>query len=771
MLIKKVRYFVSLSIVFSMGLSTHIYSQDNEISQNATNIMIEEVVVMATKKADAENVQDVPVALTAYNDKQIELLKVRDLQSLAYSSPNVALDDVGTTKGVANFSIRGLGINSSIPSIDPTVGIFVDGMYLGINAGVVMDLFDLESIEVLRGPQGILFGRNTTGGAVMINTKKPGNEKESKIKVSAESGFRGTGINYYAMGSFTTPLIEDVLSAKLAFYHNNDGGWHKNILPGSDIEDRVAQAGGLAADLLAAGLPVAKNTADGNENFGKSETTMFRPSLYWTPSDNLEVTVRYEHAEVEADGAVIQNHPAATNGLENPYFSVSRDSFDVSNDEVGFLDNEWDQLITEVRYDLGDAGVITSITGWRDFSSLGRSDIDGTPIYGFHADLDVWQEQFSQEIRLNRSLSDSVYLTLGLYFFEQDMTYNEDRVLLAGAIAVNGGGVQNQSTKALFGQVDYDINDTLTLNFGARYTYEDKDVVISSLINATECDPRIPGSCSEDFKDKESWKNLTPKLGFQWSKSDNVNVYGHWTKGVRSGGYNFRNGNQLIPPGPTNEEIVDAFELGYKAQLPDKKGTFNASLFVNDISDMQREVLVADENLGTSQVIRNTADARISGLEMESRIVLSDSLVMQASLGYLDGEYQKILFDISGDGVVNNEDKSLKLPRLAPWTWGLGFIHSTTLSNGRTLDSSINYSHRHSSAYTDNNTGYLNAVNAVDASMTLRRDNITMSLYGKNLLNEVNHGTDTNLPGSLGFGSVGTLMKGRVIGLELNIEF
>jgi iron complex outermembrane receptor protein len=181
MLVKKLMYFVNLSIVFSMVLSTHIYSQDNEISQNATNIMIEEVVVMATKKADAENVQNVPIALTAYNDKQIELLKVRDLQSLAYTSPNVALDDVGTTKGVANFSIRGLGINSSIPSIDPTVGIFVDGMYLGINAGVVMDLFDLESIEVLRGPQGILFGRNTTGGAVMINTKKPGNENLLKV--------------------------------------------------------------------------------------------------------------------------------------------------------------------------------------------------------------------------------------------------------------------------------------------------------------------------------------------------------------------------------------------------------------------------------------------------------------------------------------------------------------------------------------------------------------------------------------------------------------
>ena len=118
MLVKRIRYFANLSIVFSITLSTYIYSQDNEISQNATNVMIEEVVVMATKKADAENIQNVPVALTAYNDKQIELLKVRDLQSLAYTSPNVALDDVGTTKGVANFSIRGLGINSSIPSID-----------------------------------------------------------------------------------------------------------------------------------------------------------------------------------------------------------------------------------------------------------------------------------------------------------------------------------------------------------------------------------------------------------------------------------------------------------------------------------------------------------------------------------------------------------------------------------------------------------------------------------------------------------------------------
>ncbi|MFZ5617351.1 MAG: TonB-dependent receptor plug domain-containing protein, partial [Pseudomonadota bacterium] len=143
-------------------------------AQGAAEALRDEILVTATKQADAENVQDVPLSVTAYGDEQLDALKVRDLQSLSYSAPNVQLDDIGTSRGVANFSIRGLGINSSIPSIDPTVGTFVDGVYLGINAGVVLDIFDLESIEVLRGPQGILFGRNTTGGAVLINTKKPG---------------------------------------------------------------------------------------------------------------------------------------------------------------------------------------------------------------------------------------------------------------------------------------------------------------------------------------------------------------------------------------------------------------------------------------------------------------------------------------------------------------------------------------------------------------------------------------------------------------------
>ena len=136
-----------------------------------SSILIEEITVTARKRE--EQSQDVPIAITAYSGEQIEALKVRTLDDLSVAMPNVAMDDVGTTRGVANFSIRGLGLNSSIPGIDPTVGVFVDGVYLGLSAGTVVDLMDIASVEVLRGPQGTLFGRNVTGGAVLINTKGP----------------------------------------------------------------------------------------------------------------------------------------------------------------------------------------------------------------------------------------------------------------------------------------------------------------------------------------------------------------------------------------------------------------------------------------------------------------------------------------------------------------------------------------------------------------------------------------------------------------------
>ena len=745
------------------------------LAQGAASALRDEILVTATKKADAENVQDVPLAVTAYGDEQLDALKVRDLSGLSYTMPNVSLDDVGTVPGYANFSIRGLGINSSIPSVDPAVGVFVDGMYLGVNAGVVLDIFDLESIEVLRGPQGILFGRNVTGGAVLINTKRPTDEWAAEFKAAAETGARGTGMNYYLMGSIGGPIIEDVLRAKLAVYYNNDNGWFENYRGGPFL-----------------GQP------DEFEDYGASEMIIFRPSVYWTPGEAFELTVRYEHGESDDDGPAAQNHANGV-GTPNIFFTAPRDSFDFSIDERGFAKATWQQVITEARIDLGSLGVLTNIAAWRDYESRSRSDIDATPLNLFHADATVDQDQYSEEIRWNNRLFDRIDATLGFYYFTQDVAFNEIRSLAFGTRFFNGGGVQDHKSWAGFGQFDIDLSDRFTINLGARYTREEKSVVISNLLlNQVACDVRISGSCSEDFVSDDSWNNFTPKIGIEWRPVDDLNVYAHWTQGVRSGGYNFRNTAQnsipfapnpapppaLVPnpnfdpgllPGPFDEERVDAYEIGFKAQPAGGRATINAAFYVNDISDMQRELNLADPALGVVQIIRNTADATIWGIEIEAQVAVTDNFIVLGNIGHAEGTYDSLLFDIGAPavspGVVDDADLRLEIPRLAPWTYGVGFLHSLPLSDSTTIDTRFNYAHRDLSYYTDNNLGFFNEMDIIDASVALNFGSAILSIYGKNFTNEVNFGNDTQLPGALGGGTFSPLAKGRRIGVELQVGF
>lgn len=181
----------AMAAALSLALAPCVIStvQAQDAARHGASALLEEVVVTARKRE--EGAQDVPLSVSAFNSDQLETLKVRDLTSLKVGMPNVALEDVGTTRGTANFSIRGLGINSSIPSIDPTVGVFQNGVYLGVNNGIIFDLFYIASIEVLRGPQGTLFGRNVTGGAVLMNTKKPGDELEATLRFAADQGKDG----------------------------------------------------------------------------------------------------------------------------------------------------------------------------------------------------------------------------------------------------------------------------------------------------------------------------------------------------------------------------------------------------------------------------------------------------------------------------------------------------------------------------------------------------------------------------------------------------
>ena len=411
------------------ALAAGVAAPGAALAQGAVDVLRDEILVTGTKKANAENVQDVPIAVTAYGSDQLDALKVRDLGNLSYSVPNVGLEDVGTSRGVANFSIRGLGVNSSIPSIDPAVGVFVDGVYLGQNAGVVMDVFDLESVEVLRGPQGILFGRNVTGGAVLLNTKRPNmDEFEVSFKGAIENGGHGTGNNYYMMGSMGGPIIDNTLAFKVSAYYNNDRGYFKRYLPQSNQEaylDNVV--GGTASVLDGLGFAIATDGPGGTENFGKAETYNFRPQLLWQPSDEFEMLVRYERFHSEGQGPAAQNHfrmlePYTDLGgtwhparpQTNAFYSAPKDSFIFSIDEPGRYEQVADSITVEANLDVafGD-GTITNIFNFRDTRGTSVGDIDGTPFWLFHSFADNRLEQMSNEIRYSGRFGDKMDLTAG----------------------------------------------------------------------------------------------------------------------------------------------------------------------------------------------------------------------------------------------------------------------------------------------------------------------------------------------------------------------
>lgn len=718
-------------------------------AQNKTqSILLEEIVVTARKRE--ESAFDVPTAISAFSSEQLDVLKVRDIQSLSVGLPNVAFDDIGTTRGVANFSIRGLGVNSSIPSIDPTVGTFVDGVYLGTNAGTVFDVFDLASVEVLRGPQGTLFGRNVTGGAVLLNTKLPGDEFEGQAKVAVEGG--GEDINTYFMGSIGGP-VSDTLGLRLSVYSNQDDGYFKNQFNG--------------------------------EAHGEQDTLSIRPSAVWSPSDNLQFTMRYEYFDSEGDGPSSQNHVNGL-GVTNAATNFDRDSLDFSIDEEGFLNTRSDFFNVRFDWDL-DNGTVTGIFGHKQLDQDGISDIDATPQSLFHALVELEQEQTSFELRYTGDINDRLKITTGAFVFENDLLYFEGRRLL-GLVASpgffgltqDGGGDHQVETQGAYLSLDYQMNEKLVVNVGANYTDEEKSAQIASLVrNVNAICNVLDGTCAFDFSDDESWSNLAPKVGFTYDYSDNTMVYGHITRGYRSGGYNLRNtaiDTVNFGPGPFDEEQVDNIEFGFKKQF-DNGSRLSGAIFSNSIEDMQREINLADPIAGVVQVIRNTADADILGIELDGLFPLSDRLLLNASLGYIDPEYDRVTFDLNGDGVINSVDTGLDLPRAAELTYAVGLTLDSEIGNWGTGAARINYAFRDESAYTDNNLGFINEQRILDAGVDFYSNDgkWQFGIFGKNLLDEVKHGGDTQLPSLLGpvplGGTFSPLAKGRIVGVDATYSF
>lgn len=742
------------------------FAQDEQTS--AIDALNADIVVTATKKKDVENVQSVPLAITAFSQGSLEAMKVRDIQSLTYSAPNVSLDQLGTSRGTANFSIRGLGVNSSIPSIDPTVGVFVDGVYIGVNNGLVFDVFDLGSVEIARGPQGILFGRNTTGGAVLINTGDPTPDLRVKAKLSydgpVDSG-RGAA-NFSAQAVVSGPLVQDVLNFKVGAYINRDGGYFKNLFD--------------------------------NSNHGKAQTQILRGALEYKPTETLRMVAKLDYFKSDGDGAAAQNH-----GI------YKRDTFDFAVDNRGYYHNRTWFGTHKTELELGE-GKLTNIFGWRNYDATTDGDIDATKNFIFHSNTWFQQEQFSDELRYNQTFG-ALDVTTGAFWFTQKLRYDEARRFPSFISPwTYGGGAQDHDVLGLFLSGDYALTDALTATAGIRWSKETKDVAVTYIRPRAACsvvagtcptagkNPSIPTE-NNGFTDKKTWESWSPKLGLQYAFSNRSQVYANWTRGFRSGGYNFRvtNANAFEAVAATrglsfDEEQVDSYEVGLKFQSDDRKLTLNLAAFRTDVGNMQREINQASAS-GVSQSIYNTADAKIEGFEAEGRFAVTPNLLLTANVGYVNARYTQVKFDLTGDGVVNALDMGLDLPRTPEWTYGFGVVAELPVGDKGAITARASFQHRDRYAYTDSNFGWITASDNLEANLSYKLGNgVTLSVFGKNLLDQVQHGGDTQLgtatqaaifggPLSTGVdavyganpktGTFSPLAKGRVLGFEAAFEF
>ena len=436
----------------------------------ADDRVIEEVLVVSTKRAQAELAQDVPVASTVVSAAMIDENNFNDLVDVARMVPGADFRQTATFPGIQRFWLRAVGVSFSVPNFDPAVGVYQDGVFVAQNIAAILDTFDMESVEVLRGPQGTLFGRNTSVGAVVSRTRRPGDEFLVRAQATAGSYDR---VDFAV--SAEGPLVEGQLKAKLSLQSRNNDGWMKDLSGGPD--------------------------------FGKLETTLGRATVVWTPNDNFDLTLIGEYFERGGDGAISTPITTSDLGEGHPLLpSLDRDwdeTYGTSSPHEGwesFSDHEIKKGIAEANWDLGH-GVVTSVTGLIDVLAFSGAQFEGLPstTLSVITRLMVDQDQFSQELRYASSFSETFDFTVGLFYFDQNLTYGEQRSRGDRGSEANPFGLFNPNgtmavghdkldhdSFALFAESRINLTDKLTATIGGRYTDETKDVQVG-LVNSGAC--------------------------------------------------------------------------------------------------------------------------------------------------------------------------------------------------------------------------------------------------------------------------------------------
>tara|TARA_R110002096_G_scaffold42937_62_gene115781 strand:+ start:1843 stop:4098 length:2256 start_codon:yes stop_codon:yes gene_type:complete len=617
------------------------YAQAAEEAAANTEMQIDEITVTATLRA--ANVQDVPISVAVLGMEQIDKADIHDADGIANSVPGMHFAEFAP--GQAQFAMRGVGSFDDGAGLDNSVALFLDGVYIGRGAGLNFDMFDLERIEVLKGPQGALFGRNTIGGAISVVTQKPGDELAGKLAVTG--GNEGT---FRVQGLLTGPITETLSGKVVANYRRHDG-YVRNTLLNKDVnnENQLSLRGQLRLDLDSSEWLLSTDYMDDSREDGGRFP---------------EVNGNFDYVgTAEALGA---NKPQTTAApIEG---SSDRQVFGVS-------------LKGDVTF---EKGTLTTISAFRTVETAWGMPSVGAPlgggynldagVYGADVldDIDEKVDTFSQELRWTTELDGDFGFVAGAYFFKEKTDRVEqfkiDRNTEAtGQVTVGNEYVrtENDSTSyALYGQAQWDFAPQWTLLVGGRYSHDEKDYVASAVnCGMSEADRAAAGfpnfaACegagaslrviAETFRApaKKSWDDFSPMASIQYRPNDNLMVFGTVSTGYKSGGFAGSQGVKSAATEPVNKEGVTNYEIGFKSDLADGQVRFNGAAFYMDYRDLQvvRFGPVPGSAFG-SFLTTNIGKANILGAEVELNWRVTEELTLTASYAYLDTEAKGLLIN------------------------------------------------------------------------------------------------------------------------------
>ncbi len=714
------RTALHFSTAFIALAAVPAYAQDTAPATPEVEEGSGEVIVTARRRE--ETLLDVPIAITAFSGAQLEKNGAVDITDLSNVTPNVTLENSRATNSTLSAFIRGVGQQDPVSGFEQGVGIYLDDVYLNRPQAAVLDIYDVERIEVLRGPQGTLYGRNTVGGAVKYVTKKLPAEPEMNIRLAY-----GTYDQKDAVISISTPIGDSGFRIGGALAGLNRDGFGKNLVTGRDNYDKRVLGGRLTAEFHSDDF-FARLSGDYTRDLSN-------------PRNGHRLIVG------QLTGAPVLSDVYDTRGgLLTPEQKVKGGGFSL------FLEANPTEALT-----------MRSITAYRKDDSFTPIDFDASPV----ADVDVpgiyRNKQFSQELQLLVNTGRFNAL-LGAYYLDASALTQFDVRLFttaAGFSAFTNADVDTKTT-AIFGDATFDVSDQLSISVGGRYTWDERAAYIlrqNYLLGGAAVfggGAFASGAPATNFRGKNQFKKFTPRASIAFKPTPDHNIYASYSKGFKGGGFDPRGVGANAPDyngtgGVTQDEVarylsfapesVDSYEVGYKASLLNRRLSVAIAAFRADYKDVQVPSSVGCTVGGVATFCGQTGNAgkaRFQGLEFEGTARFGGGFSLAGTMGYIDADYKEYISLIAG--VPTNVQANRRVQNTPKWTASLTPNYTVSLANGGRIDASATWSYRSKTYQFEIPNPYIDqkGYSLFDANLVYRAPDGRWSfgLHAKNILDK-----------------------------------